>query len=120
MQLPEIADEMNHAIDGGSLLQRIPWKRDETFSSVATGYVEYIQQKFTNPIVVFDVYNAGPGTKDTAHLRRTKGLVSPKVNFVGRTKNVCLLRQRKNTFCLTVKTSSGLSTCLVLNCKNMA
>ncbi|CAH3149612.1 unnamed protein product, partial [Porites lobata] len=83
MQPPEIAGEMNHVIDGGSLLQRIPWKRDETFHSIAKGYVEYIQQKFTNPIVVFDGYNAGPGTKDTAHLRRTKGLVGPKVNFVG-------------------------------------
>ena len=83
MQPPEIADEMNHVIDGGSLLQRIPWKRDETFNSIEKGYVEYIQQKFTNPIVVFSGYNAGPGTKDTAHLRRTKGLIGPKVNFVG-------------------------------------
>ena len=32
---------------------------------------------------MFDGYNAGPGTKDTAHLRRTKSLVGPKVNFVG-------------------------------------
>ena len=32
---------------------------------------------------MFDGYNAGPGTKDTAHLRRTKGLIAPKVNFVG-------------------------------------
>ena len=75
---------MNHVIDGGSLLQRIPWKRDETFNSIAKGYVEYIQQKFTNPIVVFDGYNAAQVIKpDTAHLRRTKGLPGPKVNFVG-------------------------------------
>ena len=73
MQPPEIAGEMNRIIDGRSLLQRIPWKRDETFNSIAKGYVEYIQQKFTNPIVVFEGYNAGPGTKDTAHLCRTKG-----------------------------------------------
>ena len=32
---------------------------------------------------MFDGYNAGPGTNDTGHLRRTKGLVGPKVNFVG-------------------------------------
>ena len=57
MQPPEIAGERNHVIDGGSLLQRIPWKRDETFNSIAKGYVENIQQKFTNPIVVFDGYN---------------------------------------------------------------
>lgn len=81
MQPPE--NEMNHVIDGGSLLKRIPGKRDETFNSITKGYVEYIQQKFTNPIVVFDGYNVGPGTKDTVHLRRTKGLVGPKVNFVG-------------------------------------
>ncbi|CAH3180104.1 unnamed protein product, partial [Porites lobata] len=70
MQPPEIAGEMNHVIDGGSLLQRIPWKRDETFNSIAKGYVEYIQQKFTNPIVVFDGYNAGPvsGSDTTSRL----------------------------------------------------
>ena len=113
MQPPEIAGEMNHVIDGGSLLQRIPWKRDETFNSITKGYVEYIQQKFTNPIVVFDGYNAGPGIKDTAHLRRTKGLVGPKVNFIGG-------MQRKNAFGLTLKISRCLSTCLVLNCRNMA
>jgi len=83
MQPPETAGEMKHVIDGGSLLPRVPWKRDETFNSIAKGYVEYIQQKFTNPIVVFDGYNAGSGTKDTAHLRRTKGLVGPTVNVVG-------------------------------------
>ena len=83
MQPPEIAGEVNHVIDGGSLLQRILWKRDETFNSIAKGYVEYIQKKLTNPIVVFDGYNAGPGTKDTADLHHTKGLVGPKVNFVG-------------------------------------
>ena len=65
------------------LLQQIPWKRDETVNSLAKGYVEYIQQNLTNPIVLFDGYNAGSGTNDTGHLRRTKGLVGPKVNFVG-------------------------------------
>ena len=62
---------MNHVIDGGSLLQRIPWKRDETFNSIAKGYVEYIQQKFTNHIVVFDGYNAGPGTKAVSYTHLT-------------------------------------------------
>ena len=101
MQPPEIAGEMNHVIDGGSLPQRIPWNRDETFNSIANGYVEYIQQKFTNPIVVFYGYNAGPGTKDTAHLRRTKGLIGPKVNFVGsmplKTKKQHFLSNCENT-----------------------
>ena len=73
MQPPEKAGEMNHVIDGGSLLQRIPWKRDETFNSLAKGYVEYIQQKFTNPIVVFDGYDASPGTKDTPSLHQRLG-----------------------------------------------
>ena len=94
MQPPEIASEMYHVIDGGLLLQRIPCKRDDTSNSIAKGYVEYIQKKFTNPIVVFDGYNAGPGTKDTAHLRRTKGLVGPKVNFAG---SVPLKTKKKKT-----------------------
>ena len=39
MQPPEIAGEMNHVIDGGLLLKQILWKRDETFNSIAKGYV---------------------------------------------------------------------------------
>ena len=31
--------------------------------------------------VVFDGYGRGPSTKYTAHLRRSRGVVGPQVNF---------------------------------------
>ena len=38
--------------DGGYLLQKFPWKRGETFDSIASTYVKYVEH-FSNPIVVF-------------------------------------------------------------------
>ena len=68
--------------DGGSLLQRFPWKRGETFDSIASTYVKYVKQ-FSNPIVVFDGYKTDISTKYVTHLRRSKGAVGPKVFFTG-------------------------------------
>lgn len=38
MKQPEIA-EISYFIDGGSLLQRILWKRDETFTVICESHV---------------------------------------------------------------------------------
>ncbi|KAK6172757.1 hypothetical protein SNE40_016353 [Patella caerulea] len=76
-------EDMSYVLDGGSLIQRLPWKRDETFDSICKSYVDYVIRKYTSPIIVFDGYDTGPSTKDTTHLRRTKGAVGAQVNFVG-------------------------------------
>ena len=71
-----------NVLDGGSLLQRFPWKRGETFDSIASTYVKYVNT-FANPLVVFDGYETDSYTKYMTHIRRSKGAVGPKVFFTG-------------------------------------
>lgn len=75
--------EMMFVLDGGSLLQRLPWPRDETFDAICKMYVDYVQRKYSKAIIVFDGYEAGPSTKDATHLRRSGGVRGAQVNFVG-------------------------------------
>lgn len=68
-----IPSDVRYVIDGGALLQRIPWTKGETFESVCQRYVHYVCSKYGRPIVVFDGYNDGPSIKDATHQRRSKG-----------------------------------------------
>lgn len=43
-------------------------------------YVDYVN-KFSQPTVVFNGYQAGQSTKDTTHLRRSGGVVGAQANF---------------------------------------
>lgn len=74
--------DMCYVLDGGSLLQRLPWSRDTTFGSICQLYVAYVQRRYADAIVVFDGYEAGPSTKDMSHRRRSRGVVGAKVTFV--------------------------------------
>ena len=76
-------EDMQYVIDGGSLLHRLLWPRGSTFNAVCKMYVDYVCREFTQPVVVFDGYLAGPSTKDIAHLQRTGGVVGVQVNFDG-------------------------------------
>ncbi|XP_053373150.1 uncharacterized protein LOC123533634 [Mercenaria mercenaria] len=75
------ACEFHYVIDGGSLLQKIPWQKNSSFGAIFAQYSDYLLQKYTNPTVVFDGYSSGPNTKDVTHLRRTKGVVGTRVKF---------------------------------------
>lgn len=68
-----IPSDVRYILDGGALLQRIPWTKGETFESVCQRYVHYVCSKYGRPIVVFDGYNDGPSIKDATHQRRSKG-----------------------------------------------
>lgn len=47
-----------YIIDGGYLLHRVVWDREETFDVIFEKYVHYIHKHFgCNVIVVFDGYN---------------------------------------------------------------
>ena len=77
-------DDINcHVLDGGSLIQRLPWKRDDTSKCICNSYVDYVQPKYTNPIILFGGYEVGPSTKDVTHLRRSKSMVGVQVNSSG-------------------------------------
>lgn len=68
-------------LDGGSLIHKYPWKKGTTFDVIADMYVTHVEKNFVSPIVIFDGYLSGPSTKDTAHRRRSMGIVGPKVIF---------------------------------------
>ena len=74
-------ESTQHVLDGGSLIQRIPWTYGASFSSICNLYAEFISSRYTNVTVVFDGYPNGPTTKDCTHLRRTHGKGSAKVKF---------------------------------------
>ena len=75
-------DESTHyVLDGGLLIQRLPWAHGSTFEAICSMYAEYIVGKYTNATVVFDGYNTESSTKDCAYLRRTHGISSAQVKF---------------------------------------
>lgn len=77
--------DLHYVLDGGSLIQRIPWPRKESIDHICQLYVDYVIRRYSKATVVFDGYPAGPSTKDVTHLRRTKGCCGPEVHFSGQT-----------------------------------
>lgn len=77
-----VSHDVQYVLDGGSLLQRIPWPRGTTYSAIANLYADYVQKKYGTPsVIVFDGYEGGPSTKDSTHQRRSKGHMEPTINF---------------------------------------
>jgi len=89
----EIPKEVQFVLDGGSLLQRIPWTQGKTYGEICTAYTDYVAKKYGEAIVVFDGYET-LSTKDMAHKRRSKGRSGVSVSF----KNSIKLSTRKETF----------------------
>ncbi|MCG8047094.1 MAG: hypothetical protein N0E48_15920, partial [Candidatus Thiodiazotropha endolucinida] len=58
-----LTESVQHVLDGGSLLQRIPWTKGATFSTICSSYVKHVTGKYQNAVVVFDGYRSGPTTK---------------------------------------------------------
>lgn len=56
-------------IDGGALLRKVRWCKNETFREIANKYTLYIKRNFNSCTVVFDGYDS-PSTKDHEHERR--------------------------------------------------
>ena len=77
---PVLTGEVQYVLDGGSLLQRIPWTRRTTYREVCTVYTEYVTKKYGEAIVVFDGYGES-STKDMVHQRRAKGQAGVNVTF---------------------------------------
>ena len=76
-----LSESVQYVLDGGSLLQRIPWTKGTTFSTICSSYVKHVTARYPNAVVVFDGYRSGPTTQDTAHLRRTRGVTGTRVYF---------------------------------------
>ena len=71
-------------MDGGALIQRIPWIRGSTYGCIVNQYTEYVTHKYRDAVVVFDGYD-NANTKDMTHQRRSKGNAGTTVTFTGDT-----------------------------------
>ena len=85
---------VKYVLDGGSLLQRVPWPRGASFDAICKIYTDYVRKKYLDVTVVFDGYEEGPSTKDNTHIRRYGGRVGPEVRFNGK----MILQSRKDQF----------------------
>lgn len=97
--------DTKYVLDGGSLLQKLPWTSKLTLGDISKMYSRYVASKFSNCVVVFDGYSNGPTTKDVAHIRRSKGLTRRDVFF---NENHHFVKN-KNCFCLIHQTNRNLS-----------
>jgi hypothetical protein len=75
------SSDVQYVIDGGSLLQKIPWQKGSSFGAICTIYSEFLQQRYTNLVVVFGGYLNDQSTKNITHIRREKGTVGTRVKF---------------------------------------
>ena len=65
-------DGIQYVLDGGALLQRIPWSHGFTYGDIYCQHIEHVARKYKDAVVVFDGYE-NMSTKDMTHWRRSKG-----------------------------------------------
>ena len=88
-----VPSEVQYVLDGGTLLQRIPWRQGANYYDICTVYTDYVARKYGSATIVFDGYGES-STKDMMHLRWTKGQVGVNVTFT----EEMLLTMKKATF----------------------
>ncbi|CAC5379383.1 unnamed protein product [Mytilus coruscus] len=86
--------DVHHVINGGSLIQRIPWKKGATFAEICQSYIDHINNRYPSPIIVLDGYTSEPTTKDHVHERRSKGVTGAHISF----KDSTLFKSKKEIF----------------------
>ena len=97
-------------LDGGALIQKRTWQKGETFKDICQKYVDHIIQNFGQSTrVVFNGYLTEPTTKDTAHLKRSKGMKGISVQFSLNSK----LSMTKEKFLLSKENKQKFNNCLV-------
>ena len=77
----------HYVLDGGSLLQRLSWRKGETYGSTAQSYAEFTIRRYPSATVVFDGYLGGPTIKD-------RGVGRMCIQSSALLKRQCLLERR--------------------------
>ena len=114
-----LSTSYKYVVDGGWLLHKLPWTTGATFGQICLAYASYVKAHFGNATVVFDGYEDSPSTRDQTHLKRSKGIRSPDIDFSGTTtvtlKKDFFLNNQKNKgkFILLLAGVLSLSGCRV-------
>jgi hypothetical protein len=58
-------------IDGGGILHRINWVKNETYEEIFQRYASYLENRYGLAKIIFDSYGKA-STKDMAHLKRSR------------------------------------------------
>lgn len=100
-----------HVLCGNSFLNRISWKKNQTFREICLMYLDYAN-KFNNPTIVFDLVPDGT-TLDEFNFRRSKGIRGVNIKFSGHTvfnsKREHFLANKSNRACFTAMLSEMLT-----------
>lgn len=98
---PEIASTYQYVLCGNWLLNRIPWKKNQSFRDICLLYLEYAKN-FGHPAIVFDFVPDGT-TMDEFHFRQSKGVRGVNTKFteltVFNSKKEHFLANRSNRDC---------------------
>jgi hypothetical protein len=66
------------------MLHKVAWTKGNTYQDICNKYATYVKQRYRNvekTIVLLDGYSTNASTKDTAHVRRSKGRTGTTVLF---------------------------------------
>ena len=86
-------------LDGGTLLQRLPWPKGATYGELCHSYIHYVQRHYKKVLVVFDGYNSEPTIKDEAHKKRHRNVNGADVDI----RKQLVLRMNKPAFLANAK-----------------
>ena len=74
-------DDVVYVLDGGALLQRLPWPSQTTYANLSSLYELYVHHHYIHAVIIFDGYGSGPSTKDEAHQRRSSSNIGAEIDF---------------------------------------
>ena len=80
----EVHDNQNerYVVDGGCLLQTVPWPATGSYNDVCELYIEYANKNYRpNVMLLFDGYNNPESTKSAEQERRIIGNIARNIIF---------------------------------------
>lgn len=93
----EISTSVVHVVDGGFLLHKVVWQKNDTVEEITNKYVRYVSSNYApNSYIVFDGYpecgntvaatKASTSTKKMERLRRKTSDIVPELHYQSHTK----------------------------------
>lgn len=79
-------NDILHVIDGGCLLHRVVWHRNDSYKQICINYIQYVQRHYGHKaVVVFDGYPANAAshnTKSAERYRRSRAYTSTSTDVI--------------------------------------